>query len=80
MGIEKIYQFLEETGMTKKDFASMCRLNPDSFYMALKNNKIGAITADKIDRFTKGRIPYAELTDKPRPKKAARRKEHKKAE
>lgn len=74
MGIEKIYEFLEHTGMTKKDFAHMCRLNADAFYTALKNNKIGPLTADKIDKFTKGKVRYEDLTDKKRPRKASRRK------
>ncbi len=74
MGIEKIYQYLEVTGLTKKDLALKCRLNPNSFSHALKHNKIGPIIADKLDYHTQGRIPYHEITDKPRPKKATRRK------
>jgi hypothetical protein len=74
MGTEKIYEFLRESGWTKKELALKCRLNPDSFYMALKYGKIGPVTADRLDFHTKGKIPYGSLTDKPRPAKAKRRK------
>lgn len=71
---EKIHQYLKETGLTKKDLAIKCKLNVDSFTSALKHNKIGPIIADKLDYHTQGRIPYESITDKPRPKKALRRK------
>lgn len=74
MGTEKIYEFLNLTGMAQKDFAFMCKLNPATLSIALKKNKFSKVIADKIDRYTKGKISYESLTDEPRSKKALRRK------
>ncbi|HEY4832028.1 MAG TPA: hypothetical protein VIH61_05650 [Waddliaceae bacterium] len=74
MGNEKIYEFLKKSGLAKKDLALKCKLNPTWFCSALKHNKIGPRTADKLDYHTQGQIPYESLTDLPRPKKAKRRK------
>lgn len=74
MGTEKIYEYLNQTGLTKKDLAIKCKLNICSFTHALKHNKIGPRMADMLDFHTQGRIPFESLTDKPRPKKALKRK------
>lgn len=74
MGNEKIYDYLKLTGLTKKELALKCRLNPDSFVWALKRNKLGPVSADRLDFYTHGKIPYESITDRPRPTKAKRRK------
>ena len=74
MGIEKVYEYLEEHGLTQKDLAFKCKMTPQGISFALKKGKISAQMADKLDMYTKGKLKYEELTDKPRPKKALRRK------
>lgn len=74
MGTEKIYEFMAEMGWNRGKLAEKCRLNYKAFCAALKSGKIGQKTADKLDHYTGGKIPYESLTQIPRPAKNRKRK------
>lgn len=80
MGIQKVLEYLERNGLSQKDLALTCKVSPQAISAAMTKGEINPCLADKMDRFTKGKLKYEELTDKPRPKKALRRKAFQKKE
>lgn len=69
----KIMAYLDATGLTQKELALKCKITPEGLCRALKRNKLSALLAYKINKYTYGKISYEDLTDDPLPKKKKRR-------
>jgi hypothetical protein len=65
---EVIRKYLEKTGLSVGAFASLCKINSHSVFRYLAGAPIHPYVCRKIEKATKGVIPYEALTDVPRKK------------
>jgi len=65
MRAEIIRKYLDERELSVEVFANMCKISNTAVYKYLKGSPIHPLCAYKIEKGTKGKIRYEDLTDIP---------------